>query len=126
MWLGGRSAAQILQMLCWLLTFWTKLGRNRHVLTFPVEHGATLNMVAFVHNDREEWPSATKLTLPTTKAEALDDFRQFGQNVKNIIQLTSDKLERVRPASLYPPPSHTSSDTKLTTTNPSPSGPSSI
>lgn len=70
------------------------LGRNRHVLTFPVDHGATMNMVAFVHNDREEWPSTSKLTLPTTKMEALDDFREFGQTVKNILQLTPEKLER--------------------------------
>ncbi|KAJ4410958.1 hypothetical protein N0V82_009109 [Gnomoniopsis sp. IMI 355080] len=70
------------------------LGRNRHVLTFPVEHGATMNMVAFVHNDREEWPSTSRLTLPTTKVEALDDFREFGQTVKNILQLTPEKLER--------------------------------
>lgn len=54
-----------------------------------------MNMVAFATNDREEWPSSSKLTLQTTKAEALDDFREFGQNVKNILQLTADKLERV-------------------------------
>lgn len=72
-----------------------QLGQNRHVLTFPVDHGSTLNVVAFATNDREDWPSSSKLTLPTTKAEALDDFREFGQNVKNIIQLTSDRLERV-------------------------------
>lgn len=71
------------------------MGQNRHVLTFPVDHGATLNVVAFVTNDREEWPGSGKLTLPTTKAEALDDFREFGRNVKNIIQLTADRLERV-------------------------------
>lgn len=65
------------------------------MLTFPVDHGATMNMVAFVHNDREEWPSTSRLTLPTTKVEALDDFREFGQTVKNILQLTPEKLERV-------------------------------
>ncbi|KAF3760951.1 putative salicylate hydroxylase [Cryphonectria parasitica EP155] len=70
------------------------LGQNRHVLTFPVDHGAMMNMVAFVTNNREEWPSTSKLTLATTKAEALDDFREFGENVKNIIQLTSDRLDR--------------------------------
>ncbi|PSR97603.1 putative salicylate hydroxylase [Coniella lustricola] len=70
------------------------LGPNRHVLTFPVDHGKTLNMVAFATNDREDWPSSSKLTLPTTKAEALDDFREFGQNVKNIIQLAPDKMDR--------------------------------
>lgn len=79
-----------------MLTVCTKLGKNRHVLTFPVDHGATMNMVAFVHNDREEWPSPSRFTLPTTQAEALDDFREFGQTVRNILQLTPEKLERVR------------------------------
>lgn len=99
MWVSTDSRDQLSRMgiSILVLTDCVQLGQNRHVLTFPVDHGATMNMVAFVHNDREEWPSASKLTLPTTKAEALDDFREFGQTVKNIIQLTSDKLERVRP-----------------------------
>lgn len=71
------------------------MGQNRHLLTFPVEHGRTMNMVAFATNDRAGWVSTSKLTIPSTKAEALDDFREFGQNVKNIIQLAPDKLERV-------------------------------
>lgn len=73
----------------------SQLGQNRHVLTFPVDRGSTMNVVAFATNDREDWPSSSKVTLPTTKAEALDDFREFGQNVKNIIQLIPDRLERV-------------------------------
>lgn len=68
------------------------------MLTFPVEHGATMNMIAFATNDREDWPGGANLTLPTTKAEALDDFRQFGQNVKNIIRLSKDYLDRVSSA----------------------------
>lgn len=60
-----------------------------------MDHGATMNMVAFVHNDREEWPSTSGFTLPSTKVEALDDFREFGPTVKDIIQLIPDKLERV-------------------------------
>lgn len=65
------------------------------MLTFPVNRGNTMNMVAFATNDREVWPNNDQLTLPTTKAEALDDFREFGQNVKNIIQLANDNLDRV-------------------------------
>lgn len=72
-----------------------QMGQNRHVLTFPAHNGNSLNMAAFATNDREDWPSQNKLILPTTKAEALDDFREFGQNVKNIIQLANDNLDRV-------------------------------
>lgn len=67
------------------------------MLTYPVDRGATMSMTAFVTNDREDWSSHDKLVLPTTKAEALDDFREFGQNVKNIIQLADDDLDRVSP-----------------------------
>lgn len=57
-----------------------------------------MNIACFATNDRQDWPSSRKLTLPTTKAEALDDFREFGQNVKDIINLTSDKLDKVSPS----------------------------
>lgn len=77
-----------------------QMGQNRHVLTFPVDRGTTISMTAFATNDRENWPSQNKLVLPTTKAEALDDFREFGQNVKNIIQLADDNLDRVSLADL--------------------------
>lgn len=95
---GGQTHCQKRPWNTCLMKILVQLGPNRHVLTFPVEHGATLNVVAFATNDREGWPSSSKLTLPTTKAEALDDFREFGPNVKNIIQLTADKLERVSSA----------------------------
>ncbi|ROV95661.1 hypothetical protein VMCG_07552 [Cytospora schulzeri] len=70
------------------------MGQNRHVLTFPMDQGAIMSLMAFVTNDREEWPSTTSLTLPTTKAEALDDFRKFGRNVKDILELADNNLDR--------------------------------
>lgn len=76
------------------------MGQNRHLLTYPTNHGTTLSMVAFATNHLEDWPSKDHLILPTTKAEALDDFREFGQNVKNIIQLANDNLDRVSPTDL--------------------------
>jgi len=71
------------------------MGPNRHVLTFPVNHGATLNLVAFVTSDRD-WPSETYLTLPTTQEEALADFDGFGPNVLELIKMTENKPDRVR------------------------------
>lgn len=76
------------------------MGQNRHAVTFPMNQGASMSLMAFVTNGREEWPSTTSMTLTTTKAEALDDFRMFGQNVKNILELTEDNLNRVSPSRL--------------------------
>lgn len=64
-------------------------------MTFPVDQGQNMRFLAFVTNDREDWPSDTKQCLSTTKAEALDDFRAFGPNVKHIIKLATGGFERV-------------------------------
>lgn len=70
------------------------MGPDRHVLTFPVNHGATLNLVAFV-TDKKEWPSDEHLTLPATREEALSDFEDFGPNVQKLIRMTKEKPDRV-------------------------------
>lgn len=54
-----------------------------------------MSFLAFATNDREGWPSDKTQCLPTTKAEALDDFRAFGPNVKQIIELATGGFERV-------------------------------
>ncbi|KAL1874888.1 hypothetical protein Daus18300_003429 [Diaporthe australafricana] len=72
---------------CWL-------GKNRHCITSPVDQGSNMSFLAFVTNNREDWPSNTEQCLPTTKAEALDDFRAFGPNVKNIIKLATGDFKR--------------------------------
>lgn len=72
-----------------------QLGKNRHCLTFPVDQGQSMSFLAFATNDREGWPSDKMQCLPTTKAEALDDFRAFGPNVKHIIELATGDFERV-------------------------------
>lgn len=64
-------------------------------MTFPVDQGQNMSFLAFVTNDREGWPSDKTQCLPTTKAEALDDFRAFGPNVKHIIKLATGDFERV-------------------------------
>lgn len=70
------------------------MGPNRHALTFPVNHGETLNLVAFVTSD-EDWPSDVNLTLPATREDALKDFAAFGPNVQMLIKMTKEKPERV-------------------------------
>lgn len=64
-------------------------------MTFPVDKGQNMAFLAYVTNDRGGWPSDTPVCLPTTKAEALDDFRAFGPNVKHFIKLSMGDFERV-------------------------------
>jgi len=68
------------------------MGQDGHVLTFPVNHGSTMNVVAFKTNS-DDWPSSEKLTLPTTKEAAKKDFKDFGPTVKHIIDLLEPNLD---------------------------------
>ncbi len=82
------------------------MGPDRHVLTFPVNHGATLNVVAFASTDKP-WPSETSFTLPATREECLADFEGFGSTIRRLIRMTTDKPDRVRSVHLpYFCPSH--------------------
>lgn len=68
------------------------MGHDAHVLTFPVDHGATMNVVAF-YTSAEPWPSETKLTLPSEKEHVLRDFEHFGATVHKIIELLEPNLD---------------------------------
>ncbi len=77
------------------------MGHGRHVLTFPVgrhEQGRLLNLVAFVTDSNEAWPSkdARNLTLPATRDDALRDFEQggFGPVIQKLLRLTNDKMDK--------------------------------
>ena len=77
------------------------MGHGRHVLTFPVgrrEQGRLLNLVAFVTDSNESWPSkdARSLTLPATRDDALRDFEQggFGLTIQKLLRLTKDKMDK--------------------------------
>jgi salicylate hydroxylase len=70
------------------------MGPNGHMLTFPVNHGQTLNIVAF-HTTSQDWPDIQKLTRTATRDDALRDYDGFGQSVKRILQLTEKELDVV-------------------------------
>lgn len=69
------------------------MGQDGHVLTFPVNKGKTMNVVAFIV-DPGEWPSSTKLTLPAKKQDCLKDFTNFGATVHKIIEMLEPDLDR--------------------------------
>ncbi|CAK9783594.1 FAD/NAD(P)-binding domain-containing protein [Cutaneotrichosporon oleaginosum] len=67
------------------------LGPNGHLLTFPVAHGKTLNVVAF-HQDDGEWPDAERLTRQGTRAQALKDFEGWSPAVQALLSMCDETL----------------------------------
>lgn len=70
------------------------MGHGGHVLTFPVNHGKMVNVVAF-HTTDTDWADPTKLTAPASRADALSDFAGFGDTVTKLLQLAESKLDTV-------------------------------
>jgi len=70
------------------------MGLNGHVLTFPVNHGNTLNVVAF-KTTSEQWPDAQRLTKPAERKDLLHDFQHYGPNVIKLLELTEPNLDIV-------------------------------
>nr|OQO24663.1 hypothetical protein B0A51_06745 [Rachicladosporium sp. CCFEE 5018] len=73
------------------------LGPGGHMLTFPVNHGQTLNIVAFTTKD-EDWTTLTgqssdKLTAPTKREKAIKDFAGFSGDVQRLLRLTAEDLD---------------------------------
>ena len=69
------------------------IGPDAHALTFPVAGGTLLNVVAFV-TDPEDWPYKDKLTGPGSKAEAVRAFEKFRPEIRAIIDLLPENLDR--------------------------------
>lgn len=66
--------------------------RQGHLLTFPVQGGKTMNVVAFKYNTAP-WPDKKKLTLPSTRAAALKDFQGCNKDIIRVIELLNDDLD---------------------------------
>lgn len=70
------------------------MGPNGHMLTFPVNHGQTLNIVAF-RTVTDGWPDFQKLTRSAKREDALRDHDGYGPNVINLLKLTQPDLDVV-------------------------------
>ncbi|KAJ5702329.1 hypothetical protein N7488_009877 [Penicillium malachiteum] len=68
------------------------IGPRNHILTFPVDHGETLNIVAF-HTDDGDWKEYPNLTRSGTREEALTDFAAFGGNITSLLKLCDEELQ---------------------------------
>ena len=70
------------------------MGVDGHVLTFPVDHGRVLNIVAF-KTSSEDWPDNQRLTRPAERKDLLRDFEAYGPNVIKLLKLTKPTLDIV-------------------------------
>lgn len=63
------------------------MGHHGHVLTFPIEKGKTMNVVAFRTKLDGKWEEE-KWVLPSKKEDMLKDFAGWGDNVTSIISVS--------------------------------------
>lgn len=66
------------------------LGYDGHLLTFPIESGKTMNVIAV--QSSESWPGGEDWVIPASRETILDDFSQWGPDVRKIMQLLEKPL----------------------------------
>ena len=62
------------------------LGNHGHILTFPIEKGKKMNVVAFKTKRDGKWED-DKWVLPTDREKIEGDFQDWGVSVKKILSL---------------------------------------
>ncbi|KAI9866704.1 MAG: hypothetical protein M1830_005913 [Pleopsidium flavum] len=62
------------------------LGYHGHVLTFPIEKGKTMNVVAFRSKRDGKWEDE-RWVLPMRKEDMFRDFEGWGESVRNVLSL---------------------------------------
>ncbi|OAP64239.1 hypothetical protein AYL99_00211 [Fonsecaea erecta] len=61
------------------------LGYGGHLVTFPIEQGKTLNVVAF--RSASEWKYGSNWVVPATVEDALEDFKEWSEPVKKLLSM---------------------------------------
>ncbi|MCJ1442554.1 MAG: hypothetical protein MMC23_003050 [Stictis urceolatum] len=62
------------------------IGYHGHVLTFPIEQGKTMNVVAFKTKEDGKWED-DKWVVPMKREDMEKDFADWGETVKKILSL---------------------------------------
>jgi salicylate hydroxylase len=63
------------------------LGRHGHILTFPIEKGKTMNVVAFQTKMDGKWQNENWV-LPMKKEDMFNDFAGWGETVHQILSVS--------------------------------------
>lgn len=64
-----------------------RVGYGGHVLTFPIDKGETMNVVAFRTKKDGKWPASSEWIKSATKEELLADFEGWGDEVHAILSM---------------------------------------
>lgn len=62
------------------------LGYHGHMLTFPIEHGKTMNVVAFMTSKTGKWKDDSWV-VPMKREDMEQDFADWGKDVKSVLSL---------------------------------------
>lgn len=65
-------------------------GYDGHVLTFPIEHGKTMNVVAFSTKKDGVWDHGSRWVLPGDKESMMRDFEGWGKDVHAILDMMTE------------------------------------
>jgi len=76
-----------------------RIGKDKHLLSYPVVYGTILNVVAYCSSS-DEWPSESQLVLPATKEDVLRNFEGFRPSVMKARDYT-EKLDCVSLQLIY-------------------------
>ncbi|KAG8730433.1 hypothetical protein FRC11_006717, partial [Ceratobasidium sp. 423] len=74
------------------------LGKDRHILIFPINEFRTINIVAFV-TDRSQWPERPKLkegepwTQKSTQEELVAQFPGWANDIVNILKCIEEPMK---------------------------------
>ena len=64
------------------------LGQGGHILTFPIENGKTMNVVAFRTKNDGKWEDE-RWVLPMKRQDMMDDFTGWGESCQRILSVSS-------------------------------------
>ena len=67
------------------------MGHHGHVLTFPIEKGKTMNVVAFRTKEDGEWLDE-RWVLPMKREDLVKDFKGWGDDVQKILPVSQASL----------------------------------
>ncbi|PQE03389.1 mannitol 1-phosphate dehydrogenase protein [Rutstroemia sp. NJR-2017a BBW] len=62
------------------------LGHHGHIVTFPIEKGETMNVVAFQTKKDGKWENENWV-LPMKESDMSEDFKDWGKDVKHVLSL---------------------------------------
>jgi salicylate hydroxylase len=64
-------------------------GYGGHIVTFPIDKGKTLNVVAFtsLKANEKEWAYGSQWVVPSKIEDVLDDFKHWGEPVRKLLSM---------------------------------------